>query len=144
APRRPDAPSAPRPGPIVSCWLSRRVPVMFRFRTWLRQLSRGLFASGGRRLRGRRGRRRMNARAALPPRIERLEDYILPSTVVWTAGSGNWTVAANWTDQSNSTHHVPTTTDDAVINTSVTVTYSAGSTLVVNSLTLGLSGGTAA
>src|SRR5262249_3952368 len=84
------------------------------------------------------------------PFLEELEPIIVMSSVVWTGASGDWSAAASWTDSSDGSHHVPGLTDDAVINTSVTVTHSANSDSV-QSLTLGaasiasnltLSGGT--
>src|SRR4051794_9254697 len=70
------------------------------------------------------------------PLIERLEVRVVPAQVLWTAGSGSWSTAANWTDQSNSTHHVPGTADDVVINTNVTVTHSSG-TDTIHGLNIG-------
>src|SRR5262245_51724871 len=76
--------------------------------------------------RGRRAERRPRA-AWFRPRLEYLEDRTLPSTVNWVGGSGDWSVANNWTDASTLTHHVPTASDDAVINVAnITVTHSTG------------------
>jgi hypothetical protein len=84
------------------------------------------------------------------PILEGLEPIIVMSSVVWTGASGDWSAAASWTDSSDGSHHVPGLTDDAVINTAVTVTHSTNSDSVL-SLTLGagsvvsnltLSGGT--
>ncbi len=69
------------------------------------------------------------------------------ATMVWNASSGNYDVAANWTNSANpADHHIPISSDDAQINTSgITITHSSG-TDSVNSLTdaggLTLSGGT--
>jgi hypothetical protein len=84
------------------------------------------------------------------PLLEELEPIIVMSSVVWTGASGDWSAGASWTDSSDGSHHVPGLTDDAVINTAVTVTHSTNSD-AVQSLTLGaasiasnltLSGGT--
>src|SRR5262249_45904059 len=57
--------------------------------------------------------------------------------MVWNTVSGDYDVAANWSNQSDNTdHHVPIGTADAQINTaSVTVTHSSGVTDSVHSLT---------
>ena len=59
--------------------------------------------------------------------FEALEVRWLLSTMDWTNTSGGpWNVAANWVNAANpSDHHVPNTTDNAVINVpgNVTVTY---------------------
>ncbi len=64
---------------------------MFRFSTWLRRLARGLFAPRGPHIRGRRVRPRRKSRAGMPIRIEKLEDYVLPSSyiVTTTADTGS-------------------------------------------------------
>jgi hypothetical protein len=60
-----------------------------------------------------------------------MEDRIVPSTVMWVGGSGDWSNSANWLDTSNQTHHVPTATDDAVIDVAgITVTHSTGTDTV--------------
>src|SRR5262245_16875774 len=88
--------------------------MMFAFRNWLHKLA------------GRLGYRFVRKprlkRSHYGPRIDTLEWRIAPAQVIWT-GSGDWSVAANWTDQSDGTHHVPGIGDDAVINNAtVTVT----------------------
>jgi hypothetical protein len=69
-----------------------------------------------------------NTRGA-KPRLEVLEDRTVLSTVNWVGGSGDWSNASNWLDAVTQAHHVPTPTDDAVINMAgdITVTHSAGS-----------------
>ncbi len=71
----------------------------------------------------------------------RLEDRTLLSTDLWTgaAGDNSWDTAANWVNAAvSSDHHVPTASDDAVIDNTytnvsgITVTVSASSS--VNSL----------
>jgi hypothetical protein len=69
--------------------------------------------------------------------LEALEDRLAPAMVLWTGGSADWSVAADWTDQGDSSHHVPGATDDAVINTAVSVTHMSTGTDTIKSLTLG-------
>jgi hypothetical protein len=69
--------------------------------------------------------------------VEALEDRLAPAMVLWTGGDGDWSVAANWTDQSDSSHHFPGASDDAVINTMVSVTHLSTGTDTIKSLTLG-------
>ncbi len=99
--------------------------------TMLRHSVRNLFASLRRSApRGRRpGRPR---RWAYRPRLEGLEELVLPSTVRWiNPNGGDWNVAANW-----SPSRVPGVNDDAVIDLyGVTVTHQSGNSLV-HSLTL--------
>jgi hypothetical protein len=78
--------------------------------------------------------------------LEALEDRTLLSVVHWTGPSGDWAVAANWTDDQGA-HRLPGSADDAVINTAgITVTHSSGAdsikSLTIGSGTLTLSGGT--
>jgi hypothetical protein len=82
-----------------------------------------------------------------------MEDRTLLATMLWNnAAGGDWDVASNWVNRSNSTdHHVPIATDDAQINTGgITVTHSAGTSDSLNKLTvasgttLSVSGGTLA
>ncbi len=87
-------------------------------------------------------RRRVNYR----PTIDHLERLVRLSTVNWTNTSGgDWDTAGNW-----STHSVPSSSDDVVINEpgNVTITHSQGSTdsvkTVTSSNTLVISGGTLA
>jgi hypothetical protein len=69
------------------------------------------------------------------PWLELLEDRLTPSTVNWTAYSGSWIDATNWTDDMGM-HRLPTAADDAVIDVGgVAVTHSVGSD-TVHSLTL--------
>ncbi len=70
-------------------------------------------------------------------RIECLEARAMLSTVTWNnPAGGNWDVAANWTDQSNQTHHVPGSGDDVQISTTAaaTVTIQGSDVESVNSL----------
>jgi len=69
----------------------------------------------------------------LSPMIRKLA----AATCTWSGGNGTWETAANW---SNCGGGVPGAADDAVINSNVTVSINASTT--VNSLTLGNSGGT--
>ncbi len=106
---------------------------MFNFRAWLQRVS-------GRLAWKRHPLRRLAGPIYRIPRFELLENRVLPSVVTWTGGSADWSVAADWTDQSNGTHHVPGATDNAVINTAVTVTHSTGNSDTVGSLTIGAAG----
>lgn len=68
-----------------------------------------------------------------------MEDRTLLATMLWTnASGGDWNVANNWVNSANSSdHHVPTSADEAEIDTSgITVTYNSGASLTVNSLTI--------
>lgn len=77
------------------------------------------------------------------PRLEALEDRVLPSTVSWVSGtSGGWTTAANW-----STGAVPGAGDDVVISQSDAVTVTLAASTSIHSLsltgaTLNVTGGT--
>ncbi len=79
--------------------------------------------------------------------LETLERRTLLAMMVWNTNSGNYDVAANWTNAADSSdHHIPTSSEDAQINTTgITVTHSSG-TDSVNSLAdagaFALSGGT--
>jgi YD repeat-containing protein len=92
---------------------------------------RKLFSSASRfSCRGRRSVRRPRF-ATLIPSLEILEDRTLLSTVNWIAGSGNWNVAGNWLDATTMTSHVPTASDDAVIDVGgITVTHASGNDAV--------------
>ena len=85
--------------------------------------------------------RRRSARGkqrAFLPTCERMEDRTLLASMLWTnAAGGDWDVASNWVDQSNSNdHHVPTASDDAAIDMSgITVTHMSSTADAVNSLT---------
>ena len=105
---------------------------MQAYRNWLRQLARKM----GYRITWRKRRREI---PIFRPAFETLEVKITPSTVKWVGASADWSIAANWTDQSNLTHHLPGSTDDAVIDAGVTVTHSTGSDSV-RSLSVGASG----
>lgn len=86
----------------------------------------------------RRGRRSRRHLRAVRPRLwlEMLEVRDVPSTVNWIGGSGNWSDASHWLDQTTMTNHVPTASDDAAIAVAgVTVTHGGG-TDSVNSLSL--------
>jgi hypothetical protein len=67
------------------------------------------------------------------PRVEVLEDRLVPAAVSWVGGaSGSWALAGNW-----STGTLPGAGDDVAINGPVTVTHAAGSD-TIHSLSLGL------
>lgn len=92
---------------------------------------------------------RPKARPRRPERllIELLEDRILPTTVNWLGGSGDWATPSNWSNY-NPTLGTggPGPGDDAVIDVAgISVTHNAGND-TVNSLTVNdgfiLSGGT--
>jgi hypothetical protein len=92
----------------------------------------------------RRRIRRPLPAAAFRPRLEALEDRVVPSTVTWVhPGDGDWSVGANW-----STGATPGTNDDVVINLDLTVTHSSGSdsvrSLTVSKGALALTGGSVA
>ena len=73
---------------------------------------------------------------SFPPRLERLEDRLMPNAVNWIGGSGDWDTAGNWLDATTHTNHLPTASDDAVINVAgITVTHNAGNSDAVNTLT---------
>ena len=65
--------------------------------------------------------------------LERLETRIVPATDNWMGGSGNWSVATDWSNG------LPTAGEDITIpNSNITVTYtSLSGTLSINSLSLG-------
>src|SRR5262245_23186501 len=70
--------------------------------------------------------------------LEPLETRTLLSVVNWSnASGGDWDVAANWTDATTGTHHIPGIGDDAVINVGggVTITHGQNATDLVNSIT---------
>jgi hypothetical protein len=79
------------------------------------------------------------------PWLEGLEDRTVPNAVNWTGGSGLWNDSSHWLDATTMTNHVPTSSDDAIINTAVTVTHNTGTDTVlsvaVSSGTLDLTGG---
>jgi len=110
---------------------------MFSFRKWLEAVHQRFLGRAGR---AARRRYQLPRAATFQPFIERLEVRVLPATVQWTGASADWSVAADWTDQSNSTHHVPGAGDDAVINTAVSVTHNTTAGDTVNSLTVGAAG----
>jgi hypothetical protein len=73
----------------------------------------------------------------LRPRLEQLEDRVLPSTVNWiNPAGGNWDTASNWQDAVTGANHVPGPTDDAVIGfDSIAVTHPNSVSDSVHSLT---------
>ena len=91
----------------------------------------------------RRNRRPLPA-ATFRPRLEALEDRVVPSTVTWVhSGDGDWGVGANWSGGTT-----PGANDDVVINLDLTVTHSAGAdsvrSLTVSKGALALTGGSVA
>jgi hypothetical protein len=67
-----------------------------------------------------------------------MEARTLLATMVWTnAAGGDWDVTNNWVNAANSSdHHVPTSSDDAQINTTgITVTHSSSISDAAHSLT---------
>jgi RHS repeat-associated protein len=71
------------------------------------------------------------------PMVEMLEDRTLLSTVNYIGpNNGDWDTAANWQDQTDLSNHVPTASDDAVINTAVNVLHATTATDSANSLSL--------
>ena len=92
----------------------------------------------------RRGRNRPHHRLAYPL-LEPLEVRIVPATVTWIGGSGDWNTVANWLDDAMN-NRLPGPDDDAVIDVAgISVTHSSG-THTIKSLTsnnpFDLSGGT--
>ncbi len=95
-------------------------------RSWLNRLNVHLRAPQGRRP------RRVAARVRLRPRLEELENRLVPATITWMGGAaGIWSTVANW-----STGTLPGAGDDVVIDGSVTVSHAVGSD-TVNTLSLG-------
>src|SRR5271157_2494529 len=86
----------------------------------------------------RRRSNRVRSRSFLP-RYELMEDRTLLSTVNWVGSNtgGNWDVATNWLDATTGLNHVPTASDDAVVNLTAagTVTLNGSATDTANSLT---------
>jgi hypothetical protein len=84
----------------------------------------------------RSSRRQTTHRPGLRPRVEALEDRVVPSTVTWiNSAGGDWDTAANWQDNLG-VNRLPGSGDDAVISYSgITVTHSSAQTESVNSLT---------
>src|SRR4051794_6147391 len=82
-------------------------------------------------VRTRRGTRRLNRQAvtrSFLPQWDVMEERVLLATMRWVnAGTGDWNVAANWVNSTNSAdHHVPNVSDDAQINTpGITVTHTS-------------------
>jgi hypothetical protein len=72
------------------------------------------------------------------PRLECLECRLAPATVRFSnLEGGDWWTDGNWLDTTTMTHHVPTATDDAVIDPQhITVTYNRSTAEMVRSLTL--------
>src|SRR5262245_19436199 len=79
------------------------------------------------------------------PRLETLQDRVLPSTVSWVSStSGKWTTGTNW-----SSGAAPAAGDDVVINQSAAVTVTLDVSTSIHSLsltgaTLNVTGGTLA
>jgi autotransporter-associated beta strand protein len=81
-----------------------------------------------------------------------MEDRTLLATMVWTnPAGGDWDTAGNWVNQTNAAdHHIPTGSDDALINLGgITVTHASsasdsvhGLTISTSQTTLNLSSGT--
>src|SRR5271157_3866347 len=73
------------------------------------------------------------------PGCESMEERTLLSTVNWVGSGtgGSWDVANNWLDATTNTHHVPTGSDNAVINltSTGTVTLNSSDSDSANSLT---------
>jgi hypothetical protein len=66
------------------------------------------------------------------PRLEALEDRVVPTTVSWVSPtSGAWTTATNW-----STGMVPAAGDDVVINKPAAVTVTLAASTTIHSLSL--------
>src|SRR5271166_2972517 len=91
--------------------------------------------------RSRSARKRATRRQifALRPRCETMEDRTLLATMLWaSAVNGDWDVASNWVNSGNSSdHHVPTSTDDAVINQAgITITHNQSTSYSVNSISI--------
>jgi hypothetical protein len=77
-----------------------------------------MFSTLFRFLRTKQSDHRRTGRKRCRPALEALEDRLVPATVNWIGGSGNWTDTSHW-----DTGHVPTAADDAVIGVAnVTVT----------------------
>ena len=99
---------------------------------------RQVFVFQGRTERSRRSHPRRKPNKLFLPIWDSLEERRLLSTMTWVNSSGgDWDNPANWVNESNSSdHHVPTSSDDAVIDYSgITVTFSDGDSDSVNSLT---------
>jgi RHS repeat-associated protein len=70
--------------------------------------------------------------------LEPLEDRLMLSTLRWTnPAGGDWDTASNWVNTADpNDHHVPTSADDAQINTGgITVAHSSTSNDSIHSLT---------
>ena len=92
--------------------------------------------------------RRVHRRGGFRPALSKLEDRTLLATMNWiNPAGGDWDVASNWVNSTNpSDQHVPTASDNAVIDMpDITVTHDSG-TDAVNSITsqdpIVLNGGT--
>ncbi len=93
-------------------------------------------------------RRRANRRSGFRPALGQLEDRTLLATMNWiNPAGGDWDTASNWVNSANpSDQHVPTASDNAVIDLSnITVTHDNGND-TVSSVTsqdpVALNGGT--
>ena len=82
--------------------------------------------------------RRASRRIVFRPALSQLEDRTLLATMMWeNPAGGDWDTASNWVNAADpNDQHVPTASDDAVINLpDVTVTHDSG-TDSANSLTI--------
>lgn len=66
--------------------------------------------------------------------LERLEERVVPSTVTWIAGSGNWDEKANWID-SLGVSRIPENGDDVIIPAAGSPTVTARASVDLHSLT---------
>ena len=85
-----------------------------------------------------RRRASRSSRRNFVPHLGLLEERTLLATMVWNnSAGGDWDVASNWVNTTNpSDEHVPTSSDDAVIDLSgITVAHSSNTSDSVNSLT---------
>src|SRR6516165_3383953 len=76
---------------------------------------------------------RLQIRRPFQPRVEALEDRMVPTAINWTSPvSGDWGTASNW-----STGTLPGSGDDVTISTpGITVTHQNGGTAKIHSLTV--------
>ena len=80
---------------------------------------------------------RRGVRRGFRPGLIPLEDRTLLATMIWTnVAGGDWDTAGNWVNSANpSDQHVPTASDDAVINLpNITVTHDTSASDAVDSL----------
>ena len=77
-------------------------------------------------LRTRSRKRSLSRRDLFHPLLEALEERVLPATVSWIGGSGDWNTAANWRDDAL-VNRLPGPDDDAVIDVAgISVTHTSG------------------